>query len=131
MKGALSDDHFVCFNETWMLVLWLMMISFQIKTYYLLGLITPSGRLTSMTSEKAKTKFDSIFNLKESHSIADTLWNHGLEKPSTRRRLVYMKRPSWSKARIDAAPAKDSEKWWRIGVICICAKRASSLAVGV
>jgi len=50
-----------------------MMISFQIKTYYLLGLITPSGRLTSMTSEKAKTKFDSIFNLKESHSIADTL----------------------------------------------------------
>jgi hypothetical protein len=33
----------------------------------------PSGRLTSKTSEKAKTKFESKFNLKESHSIADTL----------------------------------------------------------
>lgn len=42
-----------------------------------------------------------------------------------------MKRSFWSKARIVAAPDSDSAKWWRIGALCIPAKRASSLAVGI
>lgn len=53
-----------------------------------LGLIIPSGRLTSKTKENANTKFDSRFSLKESHSIAETLWNHGLEWLSMRVRFA-------------------------------------------
>lgn len=93
--------------------------------------MTPSGRVTSKTKEKAKTKLDNWFSLKESHSIADTLWNHDLEWLSMRQRFVSVKRSFWSKARIVAAPDSDSEKWWSTGASCIPAKRASSLAVGV
>lgn len=39
----------------------------------LLGLMNPSGRLTSNTKEKANTTWDNKFSLKESHSIAETL----------------------------------------------------------
>lgn len=99
--------------------------------WYSLGLIIPSGRVTSKTKEKAKTKLDNWFSLKESHSIADALWNHGLEWLSMRRRFASVKRSFWSKARIVAAPDSDSEKWWSMGDNCIPAKRASSLAVGM
>lgn len=99
--------------------------------WYLLGLIIPSGRVTSKTNEKAKTKLDNWLSLKESHSIAETLWNHVLEWLSMRLRFESVKRCFWSKARIVAAPESDSEKWWSIGASCIPAKRASSLAVGM
>lgn len=91
----------------------------------------PSGRVISKTSEKANTKLDNWFNLNESHSIAATLWNHGLEWLSTRQRFASVKRFFWSKARIVAAPDSDSAKWWRIGALSIPDKRASSLAVGI
>lgn len=45
----------------------------MVSKKYSLGLIIPSGRVTSKTNEKANTKLDSKFSLKESHSIADTL----------------------------------------------------------
>lgn len=99
--------------------------------WYLLGFMIPSGSVTSRTREKAKTKLDSWFSLKESHSIADTLWNHGLEWPSMRLRFAWAKRSFWLKARIVAAPDSDSAKWWRIGALWTPDKRASSLAVGM
>ena len=53
----------------------------EYKFFYksLLGSITPSGKLTTTTKEKENTKFDSRFNLRLSHSMADMLWNNGLE----------------------------------------------------
>jgi len=71
----------------------------------------PSGRLTSRVKEKANTKFDSMFSLKESHSIAEILWNHGLEWLSTRPRFAFLKRSFCPNALILDAPARDSAKW--------------------
>lgn len=75
-----------------------------------LGLINPSGRLTSKINENANTKFDNKFSLKESHSIAEILWNHGLEWLSIRLRFALLKRISCPNALIAAAPASDSAK---------------------
>lgn len=100
-------------------------------SFHLLGFMIPSGSVTSKTRENANTKLANWFSLKESHSIAETLWNHGLEWLSMRQRFALVKRSCCSKARIVAVPASDSAKWWRIGARCIPARRASSLAVGM
>lgn len=76
----------------------------------LLGFIAPSGKLTKNIRAKTKTKFDRMLSLKESHSMADMLWNHGLEWASVKFRFPTMKRSSWLKALIVAAPAIDSAK---------------------
>ncbi|TVU00025.1 hypothetical protein EJB05_39253, partial [Eragrostis curvula] len=41
------------------------------------------GAFTRRAKEPAKTRLDSMFSLKPSHSIEEMLWNHGLEWLST------------------------------------------------
>jgi hypothetical protein len=81
----------------------------------LLGFIKPSGRLTSRVKEKAKTKLDSMFSLKQSHSIAEVLWNHGRDWLLIRLTFALLKRSFCRYALILAAPVSDSAKWWSIG----------------
>lgn len=89
------------------------------------------GRLTSKTNEKANTKLDNKFSLKWSHSIAETLWKHGLEWLSIRLSVVLVKWSSFPSALIITAPVSDSAKWCKIGALCISEMRASSRAVGM
>lgn len=71
-------------------------VSIIAKTMYVfscvLGFMKPSGKLTSRVKEKANTKLDNMFSLKESHSIEEMLWNQGLEWLSTRLKFLFQKR---------------------------------------
>lgn len=99
----------------------------QKNAVYILGSIYPWGKLTRSAMQKANTNVESNSIRKQSHSIAAILQKNGRAKLSSRYRFLFIKRFSWQKPLIIAAPAIDSPKRWITGDFCMLRIRTSSL----